>query len=66
MLGVVRTPEAIPVSESFTNYGWPRNGYTVGSALVVQIICILKARGKMGSANLSKALGFAVSQGLTE
>jgi len=66
MLSVLRTPQAIPLSESFTNHGWLRNGCTVGSAPVLQIICILKARGKMGSANPSKALGSAVSQGLTE
>jgi len=66
MLGVVRTPQAIPLSESFTNHGWPRNGCRIGSAPVLQMICILKARGKMGSANLSKALGSAVRQGLTE
>jgi len=66
MLGVVRTHQAIPLSESFTNHGWLRNGCTLGRALVLQIICILKARGKMGSANPSEALGSAVSQGLME
>ena len=66
MLGVVRTPQPIPPSESFTNHQWPRNGYMVGSAPVLSIICILKARRKMWSANLSKTLGSAVSQGLTE
>ena len=66
MLGVVTTPQVLPLSESFTNYGWPRNGCTVGSAPVLRIICILKAHGKIGTANLSKALGSAVSEGLME
>jgi len=66
MLGVVRTPQAIPLLESFTNHPWPRNGCTVGSAPVLRIICIPNARGKMGSANPSKELGSAVSQGLME
>jgi len=48
MAGVVRTPQAIPLSESFTNHGWPRNRCTVGSAPVLRIICILKARGENG------------------
>jgi len=66
MLGVVRTPQAISLLESFTNHGWPRKGYTVGSAPVLRIICILKAHRKIGSANLSKAQASAVTQQLME
>ena len=48
MLGVVRTPQVIPLWDSFTNHGGLSNGCTVGSAPVLEIISILKARGENG------------------
>jgi len=45
MLSVVTTRLAIPLSESFTNNQWPRNGSMVGSAPDLRIRCIQNARG---------------------
>jgi len=48
ILSVVGMPQTIPLSQAFTNHGWPRNGYIVGTAPVFRIICILKAPKENG------------------
>jgi len=66
MLGVARTPQAIPRCESLTHQGWPRKGCWAAGAPVRQTIWILTARGNTGNPNQNEPLATPVSAGLSE
>ena len=66
MLAAVRTPQTIPLSNSLTHHGWPRNGCWAAGAPVRRTIWILTPRGEHGNSNRNQPLATPVSAGLPE